>query len=292
MKLQLKSLLMMGALVCSLGFMTSCGGGDDDDNTPNNGGSTVQVSQILGSWYVTEQSAEKLLVDVIQFNSNNTGVFTEIKAKAKTNWQPTTEPMPFTWTLNGNHVTMLFNHQGQQETREGDIVMNSDGTATVTRKTDDGSSTVTMIMRRLNGKTGMDIMNQLLAGIQQGTSVEAPPYIGLWEYANGNNREIWEITQTTIKWMQTYLSYDEDPNGKLVGSGTFGTFEVVSVEGQKAFNCHWSHFLTCTDPANAIFEMGNPTGRETQDYIIKYTYDSQNDQLYLDMLKNPLSRKK
>jgi len=163
---KLLSILALALFACAFTFV-ACG--EDDEPTPstnngtNNGGNSGDLArQIIGSWYLTEVSADKLLVNVIVFNAGGQGTFSEIKAKAKNNWEVTEESAPFTYTLSGNRVTMVFSQGGQSETRVGDIVMNSDGSVSVTHDADGGQTSVTQQMMRLNGKTGREVMDELL----------------------------------------------------------------------------------------------------------------------------------
>ncbi|MCR5780702.1 MAG: hypothetical protein K6G70_09210 [Bacteroidaceae bacterium] len=182
---KLLSILALALFACAFTFV-ACG--EDDEPTPstnngtNNGGNSGDLArQIIGSWYLTEVSADKLLVNVIVFNANGQGTFSEIKAKAKNNWEVTEESAPFTYTLSGNRVTMVFTREGRSETRVGDIVMNGDGSASVTHDSDGGQSSVTQQMMRLNGKTGREIMNELLNNQNGGNSGDlATQILGSW----------------------------------------------------------------------------------------------------------------
>ncbi len=265
-------------------------------NNQNGGNSGDLATQILGSWYlIDEVSSSKMVVGVFVFNANGQGTQSNIKAKAENNWAVTEESANFTYTLNGNRITMVVVLEGHSETRVGDIVMNADGSASVTHDADGGQYTVTQQMLRLNGKTGREIMDELLNNQNGGGGQSIQAKIqGTWEVqGEGDSKERWVITENTIQRMYTYYLYDGD-NPTLVGAGVSGTYELVTVpgtDGQLALDCHWTHFMNCTNAKNFTFEIGDETGRGVQDYAVGITYDSQNDQLWLDMVKNPLNRK-
>ena len=166
------------------------------------GNSGDLATQILGSWYLTEVSADKLLVNVIVFNANGQGTFSEIKAKAKNNWAVTEESAPFTYTLSGNRVTMVFVQDGPSETRVGDIVMNGDGSASVTHDADGGQSTVTQQMLRLNGKTGREIMDELLNN-QNGSGDNN--LIGTWEATGEQVKNVFTFTNDKLTHSEYFL---------------------------------------------------------------------------------------
>ena len=165
------------------------------------GNSGDLATQILGSWYLTEVSADKLLVNVIVFNANGQGTFSEIKAKAKNNWTVTEESAPFTYTLSGNRVTMVFSQGGQSETRVGDIVMNSDGSVSVTHDADGGQSTVTQQMLRLNGKTGRGIMDELLNNQSGGDN----NVIGTWVAQGEQVKNVFTFTNDKLTISEYFL---------------------------------------------------------------------------------------
>lgn len=278
--------LFVGLFLGSLTFI-ACGG-DDEENNSNagnaSGNNPVLASQIIGTWYLTEVSAEKVLVTVINFESNGTGTFTEIKAKSKNNWVKVPKSENFNYTLTGNHVKMVLSNGAG--VREGDVVMNANGTASVTPY-ENGQPGSPMLMQRLHNKTGDQIINELLNA--QGIESISTKIIGNWETTNYNGqRERWEITETSVRRMYTYWNDNE-----LVGSGVSGYYELGYDESQSKnfINCHWSHFMNCTDANDFTFTLGDETHRENPPIGWLFTYDAQNDVLYFDNLKEALYRK-
>ena len=280
--------LFAGLLLGALAFV-ACDKSDDDNN--KNGNTNVTVNDILGSWYVTEKTDSKVEVDVILFNANGTGSFTEIKAKANNNWQKVSNTAPFTYTLTGNHVKMIY--AGNQEVREGDITLNDDGTASVTPY-EDGKAGTPMLMRPLGNKTGIEILNELLNG-NGGSDISIQSKIlGNWEtIAIDGVKQRWEITKTSVKQMYTYYTYDENGDKSLIGTGVSGYYEIGFDEGEGKYflNCHWVYMMDCTSPQNFTFVQGAETHRENPPVGWLFTYDDQNDLLYFDAIKDPLHRK-
>ena len=281
--------LFAGLLLGALAFV-ACDKSDDDNN--KNGNTNVTVNDILGSWYVTEQTDSKVEVDVILFNANGTGSFTEIKAKANNNWQKVSNTAPFTYTLTGNHVKMVSNVNGSQKVREGDITLNSDGTASVIPY-EDGKPGTPMLMRQLGNKTGDEILNELLNGGGGNDNSIQSKIIGTWETNPVDGvKQRWEITKTSVKQMSTYYTYDEYENKSLVGAGVSGYYEIgYSEETGYFLNCHWVYLLDCTNPQAFTFVQGEETHRENPPIGWPFTYDAQNDILRFDAVKDPFYRK-
>ena len=177
-KLQFWS-LMLGLVFGSLAFV-ACGDDDDDNSNSGGGASGDLATQIIGKWYLTEVSQDKVLVDIIEFKTDKTGSFAEYKAKAKNNWRVESGVENFTYTLTGKHVVMIAKGQQLKEgdNREGDIVMNSDGTATVTAKGEEGK-TQTMTLRRVTNQTGESLINELLKDKQGSVNDRI---VGTWKW--------------------------------------------------------------------------------------------------------------
>jgi uncharacterized cupin superfamily protein len=157
-KLQFWS-LMVGLVFGSLAFV-ACGDDDDDDNS-NSSGTADLATAVIGKWYLTETSEKKVLVNIIEFKADKTGTFGEYKAKADNNWRIEGGEAPFTYTISGKRVTMTATNGGKTEVREGDVVINSDGTATVTA-IENGKTGNTMTMRRVTNQTAESLMQELL----------------------------------------------------------------------------------------------------------------------------------
>ena len=157
--------LMVGLVFGSLAFV-ACGDDDDDDNSNSGGASSGVVTgdlnkDVIGKWYLTETSDKKVLVNIIEFKADKTGTFGEYKAKADYNWRIEGGEAPFTYTISGKRVTMTATNGDKTEVREGDVVMNSDGTATVTA-IENGKTGNTMTMRRVTNQTAESLMQELL----------------------------------------------------------------------------------------------------------------------------------
>lgn len=168
-KLQFWS-LMVGLVFGSLAFV-ACGDDDDDDNSNSGGASSGVVTgdlnkDVIGKWYLTETSDKKVLVNIIEFKADKTGTFGEYKAKADYNWRIEGGEAPFTYTISGKRVTMTATNGDKTEVREGDVVMNSDGTATVTA-IENGKTGNTMTMRRVTNQTAESLMQELLKDKQE-----------------------------------------------------------------------------------------------------------------------------
>lgn len=125
--------------------------------------------------------------------------------------------------------------------------------------------------------------------------VTDPWYVGTWESIDNADgvKTQWIMTKTNVTWIYTYLSYDENSNATLVGAGVTGTFELARVieTGQQAFNCHFDHFMNCTNASKFEFKVGDPTGREAQDYVMPFSYDSTTGILTFDSMKSKFKKK-
>lgn len=72
MKLQLKSLLLMGALVCSFGFMASCS--SSDDSSDNGGGGNATPSNIVPTTPVNPANMKMSALSGFVFDTNGKGL--------------------------------------------------------------------------------------------------------------------------------------------------------------------------------------------------------------------------
>lgn len=180
-KLQFWS-LMVGLVFGSLAFV-ACGDDDDDDNSNSGGASSGVVTgdlnkDVIGKWYLTETSDKKVLVNIIEFKADKTGTFGEYKAKADNNWRIEGGEAPFTYTISGKRVTMTATNGDKTKVREGDVVMNSDGTATVTA-IENGKTGNTMTMRRVTNQTAESLMQELLKDKQGSVNDRI---VGTWKW--------------------------------------------------------------------------------------------------------------
>lgn len=112
---------LMAMLMLSLTFV-SCGD-DDDDDAPSSNSSLVGTWQCIHEvWYVNGDKEEDGDVasedtDYIKFNSDGTC----------SSWYGDETPVPGTWTLNGNKLTVISN-MGTEES----VVSISGNTLTIT----------------------------------------------------------------------------------------------------------------------------------------------------------------
>lgn len=163
--LQLLSLMlcmMAGAMV-----FAACGDDDDDDVNPDNqkADSSITVQDIIGDWYgIDENTSEKVNVFVLFLEQGGHGMYGEIKAKAKNDWEPEEQSVEMSWVLEKGVLTMSFETPDGQETRVGEIVKkNSDGSLQVRRQLGEGKTDVITINRLNDRQSFWQLVEELIS---------------------------------------------------------------------------------------------------------------------------------
>ena len=178
--------LMLGLMVGSFGLV-ACGDDDDKDSSGGGGGGTpsteVDTDKLIGLWYgIDENSENKVCIFSVNFMANGVGSYTEIKARAKHNWEPEGEAAEMTWLLSGVTVKFLVTipDKGTVE-RKADILNMTDNEITIKRYLDEGTDVMTL-KRAKNEEEVFMVFAQLVA--EKSTSepgdVIADDLIGVW----------------------------------------------------------------------------------------------------------------
>lgn len=164
-----------------------------------NSGTDLALDDIVGSWYFTEMSLSKVKVQVLKLNVDGTASATLHEATASTNWTKSVETVPFTFTLNGNHLKMVFEEKGIQETSEASIILNSDGTATFL---DLEKEEQPITIHRLIGRTGEEILDELLPERTEQGSVTFSVKV------EKKHNKVILLVAFGSTWQQAYDAYD------------------------------------------------------------------------------------
>jgi glutaredoxin len=97
------------------------GNGGDDNGGPD---ASVTAQDLYGTWYgVDENSSERVSVFLMEFSENGEGYYSDIKAKAKNNWEPEfSDPMSMKWSLDKGIMTAKLYQDGRDHTLKGEIL--------------------------------------------------------------------------------------------------------------------------------------------------------------------------
>ena len=178
--------LMLGLMVGSFGLV-ACGDDDDKDSSGGGGGGTpsteVDTDKLIGLWYgIDENSENKVCIFSVNFMANGVGSYTEIKARAKHNWEPEGEAAQMTWLLSGVTVKFLVTipDKGTVE-RKADILNMTDNEITIKRYLDEGTDVMTL-KRAKNEEEVFMVFAQLVAekSSTESGDVIADDLIGVW----------------------------------------------------------------------------------------------------------------
>ena len=132
-----------------------------------NGGQTSSITDqdLYGGWYgVDENSSEKINIFWMYFEPEGRGMYGELKAKAKYNWEIEDQNVDINWVLDSGVLTMSFESEEGTVYRVGEVLSkNSDGSLQVKRHLDEGETDVITIYPLQNQQTLYQLMNAMIA---------------------------------------------------------------------------------------------------------------------------------
>lgn len=237
MKKYLKLMSLFLGLMVSTSAFVACGGDDDDDQPTNQqpGDQSNLSEAILGTWYLVEEEPGKVNVVVMSFEKNGRGKWGEYKAKQNNNWtlEKEADMIDMSWTLQGK--TLMMNVMGEQ--RSGEVVVNTDGTMTVTRKMEEGNDKVvvrkvaanqngqTILAKELKERKGVDLVVNDGNNQQSGAGSIEGTWLAYQDEGEGdiNHAIIFEgnkIEVIIVAWSQRMIGTYEYRDGKVFANYT------------------------------------------------------------------------
>lgn len=162
MKKYLQLLSMMLCMMAGTMFFVACGDDDDDDTNPT---SSITEQDLYGGWYgIDENSSEKVNLFWIYLEPEGRGMYGEVKAKAKHNWELEDASVDINWVLTSGVLTMSFESEEGTMYRVGEVLSkNSDGSLQVKRHLDEGETDVITIYPLQNMDNLYRMMEEMIA---------------------------------------------------------------------------------------------------------------------------------
>ncbi|MBO4906961.1 MAG: hypothetical protein J5486_08025 [Bacteroidaceae bacterium] len=132
-----------------------------------NGGQTATIAEqdLYGGWYgIDENSSEKINIFWIYLEPEGRGMYGEVKAKAKHNWELEDASVDINWVLTSGVLTMSFESEEGTMYRVGEVLSkNSDGSLQVKRHLDEGETDVITIYPLQNMDNLYRMMEEMIA---------------------------------------------------------------------------------------------------------------------------------
>ena len=279
--------------------LTSCGDDGDGGTSGGGSGSSVNGVSIVGTWkfyFDSNDPSRGRVYDLITFNSNHTGSIIEEVGYGSDN------PEAFTWTLNGNTVTVKWTKGSDDydtftivQVIDNNTVTTYDGKKTMTAYRQDASSSDT------GGNSGGD---------DSGTTTSSLVGAYNWSYTvsnelfvesvilNSDNTGVWTLydhngnidSNGTFNWTQSgnklNLNWTSNGNGapNQVTVQSQSTTSMTINDGSKTFTC-----TKVSDGSNnTAYSQIVGTWRISSLMTQRYTNGSASGSMYVDLSEDRL----